>query len=74
MTLEAKLTGGAGFQMDSSTGVTARIIRELTATGSDPRAWFEPAARGGWVYTRDYTFVTSAERDAIIAAFADGEA
>lgn len=73
MSMEAKVTGSAAFHMDGSTGVTARIIRELTASGSDPRAWFEPAARGGWVFTRDFSFVTSAERDAIIAAFADGE-
>lgn len=73
MTLEAKLTGGAGFKMEGDTGVTARIIRELTASGSDPRAWFEPAARGGWVYTGDFTFVTSEERDYIIQAMSDGE-
>jgi hypothetical protein len=49
MTLEANLTGGAAFQFDGSTGVTARIIRELTASGSDPRAWFEPETLGSSV-------------------------
>jgi len=66
MTMEAKLTGSAAFQMNGGTGVTARIIRELTEMDSDPRAWFEPAAQGGWVYTRDFSFVTSEERGHII--------
>lgn len=56
------------------TGVADRILSELRRSGGNPRAWFEPAARGGWVYTRDYTFVTSAERDTIIEAFSDGKA
>lgn len=60
--------------MTGGTGVTARIIGELQADGSDPRAWFQPAARGGWVYTRDYSFVTSEERDYIIRAMSHGEA
>jgi len=66
--MEAHLKGRAYFQLDAGTGVTARIIRELTDAGSDPRGWFEPAMRGGWVYTRDYTYVTSEERDLIIQA------
>lgn len=70
--LSADLTGDAAFQMNGGTGVSARIIRELSQAGRDPRAWFEPAARGGWVYTGDYSFVTSAERDAIIAACGNG--
>jgi len=72
MTMEGKLTGSVSFQMNGSTGTTARIIRELTETGSDPRAWFEPAERGGWVYTHDFSFVTSTEREAIIAGCKDG--
>lgn len=58
--MSATLIGGASF-----TGTTTRIIAELEGC-ADARGWFEPAARGGWVYTRDYSFVTSAERQFII--------
>lgn len=48
------------------TGTAERIISELRRSGSNPRGWFEPASRGGWVYTRNYSFVTSEEREHIL--------
>jgi len=48
------------------TGTTERIISELRHSEGNPRGWFEPASRGGWVYLADYSFVNSAERDHII--------
>lgn len=54
------------------TGTTDRIISELRRSGGDPRGWFEPAARGGWVCLADYSFVTSEERGHIIRVIEDG--
>ena len=53
------------------TGTTDRIISELRRSGGNPRAWFEPAARGGWVYLADYSFVTTEERGHIIQVIND---
>ncbi len=53
------------------TGTTDRIISELRRSGGDPRGWFEPVARGGWVYLADYSFVTSEERGHIIRVIED---
>lgn len=59
------------------TGVAERILAELRRTGADPRSMFEPAPRGGWLWTGpggDYSYVTSEERDFIIEAMSDGAA
>lgn len=51
------------------TGVAERILAEVRRYGADPRGWFEPAPRGGWLWTGpggDYSFVTSEERDHIL--------
>lgn len=53
------------------TGVVNRILAELRRSGGDPRGWFEPAARGGWVYLADFSFVTSEERGHIIQVIED---
>ena len=71
MTLQATLKGEAKLNFEGATGVTARIIRELTETGSDPRGCFEPASGGGWTYTLDYSHVTNYERDLIIRKMSD---
>lgn len=55
------------------TGVAERIISELRRSGSNPRGWFEPAVRGGWLYTADYTFVSSAERAYILKVLGGDE-
>lgn len=51
------------------TGVAERILAELRRYGADPRSMFEPAVRGGWLWTGpggDYSYVTSEERGHII--------
>lgn len=67
MTLEAKLTGGAGFQMGGVvfSGSVARILVELEGC-EDARGWFEKVP-GGWTFEKDSTFVTDAEYAAILA-------
>ncbi len=67
MTLEAKLTGTAAFQINGGTGVTDRILSDLRRSGSDPRGVFAPSERGGWIYLADYSHVTSMERDYIVS-------
>lgn len=63
--LSAKLTGGASFS-----GSVARILAELEGY-KDARGWFEQAP-GGWTFQKNSTFVTDAERAAIIASLEHG--
>ncbi len=59
------------------TGVAERILAELRRYGADPRSMFEPAPRGGWLWTGpggDYSFVTSEERGHIIRVIEDERA
>lgn len=63
--LSAKLTGHASFS-----GTVARILAELEGA-TDARGWFEPVA-GGWTFQKDSSFVTDAERAAIIAGIQNG--
>lgn len=56
------------------TGTTDRIISELRRSGGDPRGWFEPASRGGWFWTGDYSFVTVTEREFILKVLSNERA
>lgn len=63
--LSATLTGSATFS-----GSVARILAELEGC-EDARSWFEQVP-GGWVFTKDSSFVSDAERAAIIASVENG--
>lgn len=71
--LSANLTSGGAFQMTGDTafsGSVARILAELEGC-EDARSWFEQVP-GGWAFTKDSSFVSDAERAAIIASVKNG--
>ena len=73
MTLQAKLTGGASFEMGSTDAKVPTIITDAKAQGVPVRSLFSALPRGGFRYVPLDLVVTSAEVRAVVAFF-DAEA
>lgn len=73
MTLNAKLTGGASFQMGSTDAKVPTIIADVKSRAVQVRGLFSALPRGGFRYVPLDLVVTSAEHRAVVAFF-DAEA
>lgn len=67
MTLEAKLTGFATFQMDSADPLVANVIGDIKQRSMPPRSLFSVLPRGGFRYVPLDVVLTSAEHRPTLA-------